>query len=209
MFAVAGMYGFMQSQDYQGLIGCGVVSLLFSVWGYRCRNDLPPLDRQRYKTLKNTAIQLLETVFILETTRNIYTYKSRYTLLLKIYDDFIRYSIVKTYANEMGQALEHYRLLYYDKPVTDAQIALLMRPDMPALKEFAADNAVRCLADLIEFEGAVIQSLKRQAAKERHRETLLLSALEIDRFLSDNGLSVRAIDEVARLKARCENMDFD
>ena len=77
--------------------------------------------------VQRKGIQLLESINILHTTKNIDTLKGRFDFISKMYDVFIEASTIKRYISDLQLAIDEYKTLYYDRLLNDFELELVLK----------------------------------------------------------------------------------
>jgi len=156
-------------------------------------------QREREQEIKNfnyqpfqiqrQGIQLLESLNILHTTKNIDTLKSRYEFIQKMYDDFIKASYKKRYISDIQVAVDEYKTMYYDKIINDFELKLLVKPENENLTDYYSECLYNCFNQFVEEQECQIANLKREDAKKRRKGKIVSVANEIiaefDKNVSD------------------------
>lgn len=140
--------------------------------------------------IQNQGLQLLESINILNTTKNLDTLIGRYDFISKMYDDFVKASHNKRYVSDIQTAIDQYKSLYYDKILKDYELALLVRPDHENLTEYYSDCLFNCFNGFYKDQISQIEVLKKDDAKQRRKEKIVEIAdktiIEFDKNGSDN-----------------------
>lgn len=119
--------------------------------------------------IQRAGLQVLETAYIIGTSKNIDTIKSRYLFLVDKLEVLKKGQINSQYITYSQSSLESYKRAYFDKVVQDYQHALLYNPNEFNLTEFYCNslgNAMKryCLDEIEE-----ISSMKRESAKVKRK----------------------------------------
>jgi len=154
-------------------------------------------QREREQEIKNfnyqpfqiqrQGIQLLESLNILHTTKNIDTLKSRYEFIQKMYDDFIKASYKKRYISDIQVAVDEYKTMYYDKIINDFELKLLVKPENENLTDYYSECLYNCFNQFVEEQECQIANLKREDAKKRRKGKIVSVANEIIAEFDKNG----------------------
>jgi len=154
-------------------------------------------QREREQEIKNfnyqlfqiqrQGIQLLESLNILHTTKNIDTLKSRYEFIQKMYDDFIEASYKKRYISDIQVAVDEYKTMYYDKIINDFELKLLVKPENENLTDYYSECLYNCFNQFVEEQEYQIANLKREDAKKRRKGKIVSVANEIIAEFDKNG----------------------
>lgn len=154
-------------------------------------------QREREQEIKNfnyqpiqiqrQGIQLLESLNILHTTKNIDTLKSRYDFIQKMYDDFIKASHKKRYISDIQVAVDEYKTMYYDKIINDFELKLLVKPENENLTDYYSECLYNCFNQIVEEQEYQISNLKREDARKRRKGKIVSVANEIIAEFDKNG----------------------
>ncbi len=154
-------------------------------------------QREREQEIKNfnyqpiqiqrQGIQLLESLNILHTTKNIDTLKSRYDFIQKMYDDFIKASHKKRYISDIQVAVDEYKTMYYDKIINDFELKLLVKPENENLTDYYSECLYNCFNQFVEEQEYQISNLKREDARKRRKGKIVSIANEIITEFDKNG----------------------
>lgn len=154
-------------------------------------------QREREQEIKNfnyqpfqiqrQGIQLLESLNILHTTKNIDTLKSRYEFIQKMYNDFIKASYKKRYISDIQIAVDEYKTMYYDKIINDFELKLLVKPNNENLTDYYSECLYNCFNQFVEEQEYQIANLKREDAKKRRKGKIVSVANEIISEFDKNG----------------------
>ncbi len=146
-------------------------------------------QREREQEIKNfnyqpfqiqrQGIQLLESLNILHTTKNIDTLKGRYDFIEKMYDDFIKASYNKRYVSDIQVAIDEYKTMYYDKIISDFELNLLIQPENENLKDYYSECLYNCFNLFLSEQEYQISNLKKEDAKKRRKGKIVSIANEI------------------------------
>lgn len=128
--------------------------------------------------VQRQGIQLLESINILNNTKNIDTLKGRYEFIKKLYDYFINASYNKRYLTDIQKAIDEYKTMYYDKILKDFELSLIIKPDNQKLNSYYGECLMNCFMLYYDEQKKQIQTLKMQNAKERRLEKIIEIAEE-------------------------------
>lgn len=140
--------------------------------------------------IQRQSLQLLESVNVLNTTKNLDTLIGRYDFVSKIYDDFVKASHNKRYISDIQVAIDQYKSMYYDRILKDYELQLLAQPDHEILTDYYSDCLFNCFNGFYKEQLEQIENLKRADAKRRRKEKIVEIAdktiSEFDKNGSDN-----------------------
>jgi len=137
--------------------------------------------------IQRRGIQLLESLNILFTTKNIDTLKGRYEFILKMYDDFEKASYHGRYSSDIQIAIDEYKTMYYDKIINAIELEILAKPNKEKLLDFYSDSLFNCFNEFTKEQELQILNLKRADAKTRRKEKIVNVANETITELDNNG----------------------
>ena len=124
------------------------------------------------QSIQNQGLQILESLNILSTTKNIDTLKGRYEFINQLYDNQINASLNKRFLSDMQQAIDQYKSTYYERILNDYEISLLIKPDKKNLQDFYMKSIIQCFERFLNEQIKQIESLKKQDAKNRRLEKI-------------------------------------
>ena len=128
--------------------------------------------------IQRQGIQLLESITILNNTKNIDTLKGRFEFIKKMYDYFIEAYSNKRYISDIQIAIDEYKTMYYDKILKDFELSLIVKPSNQDLDLYYSKCLVNSFMLFYEEQRKQINSLKRKNAKERRLEKIVAVADE-------------------------------
>lgn len=137
--------------------------------------------------IQRQGIQLLESLNILNTTKNTDTLKSRFQFIRKMYDDFIKASYKKRYISDIQVAVDEYKTMYYDKIINDFELKLLVKPENENLTDYYSECLYNCFNQFVEEQEHQIANLKREDARKKRKEKIVSVANEIIAEFDENG----------------------
>lgn len=123
--------------------------------------------------IKGKIFQVLESIEIIETTKNIDTLMSRYDFLLKIYDDIKIASSYSNYKIDFQKTIDEYKQMYYDKNPTQNQLIAIVKPLEFDLISFYYISCYRCFVRNCETQNKIIETLKTEKGKVGRYKKLL------------------------------------
>lgn len=120
--------------------------------------------------------QALESIYIIEDTMNIDILVSRYKFLLPILLELSSVKNTSSYELTVADGVEDYRMMYYDRTITDTQAAIVINPECLDNNEFYALNIVRCFHKYCDKMEQDLNNAKKEATKLKRREAVIESA---------------------------------
>jgi len=148
--------------------------------------------------IKRQGIQLLESLNIMHTTKNIDTLKGRFEFVKNMYDDFIKASYKKRYITDIQFAIDEYKTMYYDKIISDFELKLLVNPNDEDLTDFYSECLYNCFNLFIKEQEYQIANLKRENAVQRRKEKIVNVANEIIEEFDKKGSDKKRYKEYIR-----------
>jgi hypothetical protein len=139
--------------------------------------------------IQNRGIQVLESINVIDNTKNSDTIKSRFEFLGKLYPDFIIAATEKRYISDIQVAIDEYKSRYYDKILNDYEVELLVKPSLEKLSIFYAESLMKCFDRFLKEQFEQIGNLKRQNAIEKRLEKIIDVANEIASEITSHGNS--------------------
>jgi hypothetical protein len=111
-------------------------------------------------------IQLLETVYLLDTTTNLKTFDSRYLLATHLCKKLSQISKSPFYKDCVEVAIIRYKDLYYDRLISTHQSDVINDLTLLSSKEMYKKARVDCFSRYADKIGIEIKALKTKDAKE-------------------------------------------
>ena len=125
--------------------------------------------------IQRAGIQVMETVYIIGTSKNIDTIKSRYSFLLTI-PVGTSVSVLGTlqqgqsnreYSTYIQMAIDQYKTIYPGRVPQDYQLAILSNPNRFDLNEFYCNSLVNAMKRFCGEQAEEIRAFKKEAAKTK------------------------------------------
>lgn len=129
--------------------------------------------RYTSQMLQSKIYQTLETIDIIETTKNLDTLISRFDFLITIYDDIKIGSLHLNYKRDFQNSLDKYKQMYYDKTPTQNQLTSIVKPLEFDLLSFYYISVYQCFVRSYEFQNQQIENLKTEKGKQGRYNKLL------------------------------------
>jgi ABC-type multidrug transport system fused ATPase/permease subunit len=118
------------------------------------------------ENIQRKVFQTLETIEIIETTKNLDTLISRYDFLNKVYVEVKFASIYPNYVPDFQIALDNYKQMYYDKIPSQTQLTAIVKPNDFDMKTFYSEAIYNCFIRNYEFQIQQIELLKTENGKK-------------------------------------------
>lgn len=126
-----------------------------------------------HSQIQRQGVQLLESLNILNTTKNLDTLKGRFEFIHKMYDDFIKASHNKRYITDIQIAIDQYKTMYYDKILKDFELQLLVKPEHEKLIDYYSLCLFNSFNSFANEQEQQIDLLKKEDAKNKRKEKIL------------------------------------
>ncbi len=153
--------------------------------------------------IQRKGIQLLESLSILNTTKNIDTLIGRFEFIEKMYDDFIKASYNQRYISDIQASIDQYKSMYYDRIINDFELTLIAKPSFENLIEYYSSCLFDCFDRYFVEQIEQIEQLKKEEAKSKRKEKILeignQTIFEYDKLDTDkNKLRLKQLKEKLR-----------
>jgi len=119
--------------------------------------------------IRRAGIQVMETVYIIGTSKNIETIKSRHDFLLTIIDTLKQGQNKPQYSVYIQAAIDYYKSLYYDRSPQDYQLAILSNPNDFDLNDFYCKSLINAMKRFCGEQEIEISALKKENAKAKRK----------------------------------------
>ena len=137
----------------------------------------PTIDHQtsfQTKQIQGQGIQFLESINIIQTTKNLDTLRSRISFIDEtLYPNIISNARNNRYKIDIQKSIDDYKTLYYDKTLNEIQTNLLVNPNNTELKKLYADSIVQCYIRYVDNQKEEISKLIRESAIEKRKEFII------------------------------------
>ena len=121
----------------------------------------------------SNVIQTLESIYIMDTTKNFDTLKGRSEFVQEKLDFLKLASHNKIYITDVQEGLDQYKTMYYNKIPTQQQIAALLKPNEFDYAEFHCQCILKSFQKFYDEQSKQISSLKRADAIKNRREKIM------------------------------------
>lgn len=164
----------------------------------------PKVDPFEIMQIGARGVQLLESIYIISTTRNVDTLSGRIAYILEFYPSFVALSMFPNqYMKEAQKARSKYEKLYPNRPEKNNQLFLLLTPDVDNMGEYIASCIVISYSEFIKSEMEHVEKLKRNSAINKRIENIIkvgddFKSLFETHNLPDTG-QLEAIDKMKEL----------
>jgi TM2 domain-containing membrane protein YozV len=158
--------------------------------------------------IQRQGLQLLESINILNTTKNLDTLIGRYDFVSKMYDDFVKASHNKRYISDIQVAIDQYKTMYYDRILKDYELQLLVQPDHDNLTDYYSECLFNCFNGFYKEQIEQIENLKRDDAKQRRKEKVVeIADKTISEFYKNGSDNDRFKPMLNSLREIIDNLD--
>lgn len=141
---------------------------------YSAKIDISEISQFDIKSLQRRGLQMLETIYLIETTKNLSTLSGNVDFITHHYSWFMKMSgVLSRYENDIQAAVDEYLLRYYDRQITVRQKVLMFTPDNERLNEFLSLSICRCFTEYAARQADEMVNLKTEAAKQRRKADIL------------------------------------
>ncbi len=155
----------------------------------------------------------METVYIIGTSKNIDTIKSRHNFLLTIIGTLKQGQSNSQYSTYIQMSLDYYKTVYYDRAPQDYQLAILSNPNNFDLNEFYCNSLVTAIKRFCGEQIEEIKSLKKETAKAKRitkvTETIKSAKNELQTKCSTASSYSTALAELEKLDCRLRKNGAD
>jgi len=133
--------------------------------------------------IQRAGMQALETSYIIGTSKNIDTIKSRYNFLLttpvvpqefgppegilSVIDTLKQGQNKPLYSTYIKMAIDSYKTNYYDRPLQDYQLAILSNPNGFDLSNFYCNSLLNAMKRFSGEQTEEINAMKKETAKAK------------------------------------------
>jgi hypothetical protein len=119
--------------------------------------------------IQRTAVQILETVNIIGSSKKIETIISRYQFLLETLETLRRYNSSLQFSKSIQSAVEQYKNMYPNRPLNNDQVSVLSSPGTFPLDRFYCGSLVNAMQRFVDEQKLEIRSLKTENARQKRR----------------------------------------
>jgi len=123
--------------------------------------------------MQSAGIQVLESSYIIGTSKNIETIKSRHDFLLQRLQSLKQGQSNSQYSACVGLTTEHYKTMYYDRPLQDYQLAIVSNPNGFDTNNFYCNSLVNAMKRFCAEQSEEINAMKKETAKAKRADKVL------------------------------------
>jgi TM2 domain-containing membrane protein YozV len=154
--------------------------------------------------IKQRGIQLLESIYIMHSTKSYDTLKGRFEFVNGFYDEFIKSSNNKRYLSDIQQCIDEYKTMYYDRVINTIEVDIILNPNIDKMIEFYGECLFSCFKKFYEEQKQQIEKLKTQDAKNKRLEKIIsttnLVSIELMRQCKHNLTFQEHFDYIEKIK---------
>lgn len=151
------------------------------------------------------AFQAMESVDVVETTKNIDTLISRYDFLNTLIPELIIASHHNRYSKDVQEVVDHYKQMYYDKTPTHSQLILLLKPIEFDLETFGLESVYNCTIRFYQFQLTQIDVLKTENGKKARYKKLIENIRISKEYIYEHFLSPKDFEKYYDHLSNIEN----
>ena len=126
--------------------------------------------------MQTAGMQVLESSYIIATSKNIETIKSRHDFLLQRIASLKQGQSNSQYSSCVHNMMEQYKTMYFDRPLQDCQIAIISNPNSFDLNNFYCNSLLNAMRKFCGEQQEEINGMKKETAKIK-RETKVLETI--------------------------------
>ncbi|MBP7555986.1 MAG: hypothetical protein KA821_06965 [Chitinophagaceae bacterium] len=156
-------------------------------------------------SIQSVGIQVLETVYIITTTKNFDTLKSRYELLLERISTLRDAEDDRLYSGNVNASIETYKSMYYDRPLQGIQLSAISKPNNFDVQSFYCEALLSCIKRFVEEQKNEISELKSENAKIKRRTKVIdkikLSKSELQSKCTSTSSYLTALNSLETIQA--------
>lgn len=155
--------------------------------------------------MQSAGMQVLESSYIIATSKNIETIKSRHEFLLERIASLKQGQSNPQYSAGVQLATEHYKTMYYDRPLQDYQLTILSNPNGFDLNNFYCNSLVNAMKRFCGEQTTEINAMKKETAKSKRAakafETIKTTKYELQIKCSTASSYSTALTELENLES--------
>jgi hypothetical protein len=125
--------------------------------------------------MQSAGIQVLESVYLIATSKNIDTIISRHDFLLDRISTLKQGQSNSQYSDCVHLAMEQYKKIYYDRPFQDYQSSILSNPNIFNINEFYCSSLANAMKRFCAEQTEEINAMKKDTAKAKRKEKVIMA----------------------------------
>ncbi len=118
------------------------------------------------RTVQGRAIQILESLSLLDTTKNLGVLSRRIDFIAKTYGSLIQASAIDLYHGNISKVIG-------ENELPDSKISLLTTPDMVSMATYCGESIVGVYERYVVEQTAVMNALKTATAKQNRKNKMI------------------------------------
>ena len=122
---------------------------------------------------ESAGMQVLESSFIIATSKNIETIKSRQEFLLQRIEDLKEKQRNSQYSACVQLITENYKAMYSNRPLQDYQLSILSNPNGFDISKFYSDSLLNAMKRYCTEQTEEISAMKKETAKLKRSAKVL------------------------------------
>lgn len=154
--------------------------------------------------MQSAGMQVLESSYIIASSKNIDTIISRYAFLLERTTSLKQGQHNSLYSSCVQLATDRYKELYYDRPLQDYQLSILSNPTGFDMGSFYCNSLVNAMKRFCGEQKEEINAMKKENAKTKRSakvlETISKTKTELQTKCSAATSYSTALDELDNLE---------
>lgn len=163
------------------------------------------MDNYFSLSIQTVALQTLETVYIILTTKNLDTLKGRHGLLLERIATLRNAESNRLFLGDVNAAIETYKSMYYDRPLKDVQLAAILKPNGFDVQGLYCEALINCIKRFVEGQQIEISKLKSEQAKIKRRAKVIgiiqLTKAELQSECATTASYLISLNSIAEIQA--------
>jgi len=164
------------------------------------------MDNFYSTTIRSTSIQFLETLYILDNSKNIETIQSRIEFLENVTDRLKNLSTIPDYQYLTQLAIDDYSVRYFDRIPNELDLSRLSIPHSFDLEAYCIISSINGLKRYFEEQLDEIEFLKSNSAKEKRISKVIHYILLVKNYLqmkfSESTSYKTGIEEIEKMEAK-------
>jgi len=161
------------------------------------------MDQYSSMTLQHLTIQFLETIYILDNSKNVETIHSRIQFLETVFEKLTQLSSLPGYQYYTQVGIDDYKVRYQNRIPTEENIAGLSNPMLFNFQKYCINSAISGLQRHINDQLEEIQFLKSKGSKDKRLSKVINAVLITKNFIEmkyvDSEFYQNAIFEIESL----------
>lgn len=145
--------------------------------------------------VSSSVLQTLESIEIMDTTKNFDTLKGRHQFVEEKLSFLRLASYNKRYLMDIQIGLDQYKTLYYDKVPKHLQIAALLKPNEFKYAEFYCQCIINSFQRFYDEQNKEIAILKKPEAIKNRREKIMDTVREIQKDIPSSADSFSEVND--------------